>query len=113
MVCWSTTILAFTDFGQGRPVTFQDLAGKTFCWDNPLRATYGANGQFLNSWGVRGTWVVVNPGVVELRDEVKPGKYGSSRYRQWELLPDGRLHGYSYCLICGNHDRDHWATPCN
>jgi hypothetical protein len=29
------------------------------------------------------------------------------------LLPDGRLHFYKYCLICGNHDIDNWATPCN
>jgi hypothetical protein len=32
---------------------------------------------------------------------------------QVELLSDGRLHVYRYCLICGDHDIDYCATPCN
>jgi hypothetical protein len=34
MALWSTQVLAFTDFGQGRPITTQDLSGKSFCWNN-------------------------------------------------------------------------------
>jgi hypothetical protein len=113
IVCGPTATSAYTDFGQGKPVTFQDLAGKKFCWDTGRWVLYAANGQFLNSRSVHGTWVVVDRGVVEWRDEIQPGKYRSGRYGQWEVLPDGRLHSYSYCLLCGDHDHDHWATPCN
>ena len=113
MAFWSTGVLAFTDIGQGRPVTFKDLAGKKFCWNSRGWVLYGANGQFLNDRGHRGTWVVTEPGVVEWRDEVKPGNYRSGRYGQWEVLADGRLYSYRYCLLCGERDRDGWATPCN
>jgi hypothetical protein len=100
-------------FRTGPPVSFQDLAGKKFCWDSGRWVLYGANGQFLNNRGTRGTWVVLDRGVVEWRDEIKPGEYRSGRYGQWEVLSDGRLHSYSYCLLCTWHDHDHWATPCN
>jgi hypothetical protein len=106
----ATPAFPFTDFGQGRPVSFQDLAGKKFCWDSGRWVLYGANGQFLNNRGTRGAWVVLDRGVVEWRDEIKPGEYRSGRYGQWEVLLDGRLHSYSYCLLCTWHD--HWATPC-
>src|SRR5580704_11122271 len=49
MACWSTEVLAFTDFGQGRPATAQDLSGKSFCWNNGVRASYGADGKLSNS----------------------------------------------------------------
>ncbi len=32
---------------------------------------------------------------------------------QMEITSDGRLHSYFYCLVCGDHDHDSWATPCN
>jgi hypothetical protein len=112
MALWSTEVLGFSDFGKGRPVGFQDLAGKKFCWDSGRSVLYGANGQFLNSNGAHGTWVVVDRGVVEWRDQMKSGEYRTGRYGQWEVLSDGRLHSYSYCLLCGDHDHDHWATPC-
>jgi hypothetical protein len=51
MACWSTEVLAFIDFGQGRPVTAQDLSGKSFCWNNGVRASYGADGKLSNSLG--------------------------------------------------------------
>lgn len=56
---------------------------------------------------------MLEPGVVEWREEVKPGKYRNPRYGQWEVLSDGRLHAYKYCLLCGDHDRDGWATRCD
>ena len=109
----ATAAFSFTDFGQGRPVTAQDLSGKKFCWDSGLGVRYEANGQFLNTRGHRGTWAVLDRGIVEWRDEIKPGEYRTPRYGQWEVTSDGRLHSYKYCLLCGYHDIDHWATPCN
>ena len=48
IVCAATTASAVTDFGHGKPITFQDLAGKTFCWYDGGRVTYGANGMETN-----------------------------------------------------------------
>jgi hypothetical protein len=105
IVCAATTASAVTDFGHGKPITFQDLAGKTFCWYDGGRVTYGANGMETNHKNNHHTpWSVPEPGVL---------KYWGKKYTQVELLPDGRLHFYKYCLICGNHDIDTWATPCN
>jgi hypothetical protein len=104
MAFWSTEVLGFTDFGHGRPVTAPDLSGKKFCWSNGIRTFYGANGKLSNSLGVHDRpWSVPQPGVL------KTGQ----REVQTEVLSDGRLHGYRYCLICGDHDLDSRATPCN
>jgi hypothetical protein len=103
--CWATAAFAITDFGRGKPITFQDLAGKTFCWNDGGRVTYGANGlETNNKNNHHPPWSVPEPGVL---------KYWGNKYTQVELLPDGRLHFYKYCLICGSHDNDNWATPCN
>jgi hypothetical protein len=104
MAFWSTEVLGFTDFGHGRPVSAPDLSGKKFCGSNGIRTFYGANGKLSNSLGVHDRpWSVPQPGVL------KTGQ----REVQTEVLSDGRLHGYRYCLICGDHDLDSWATPCN
>jgi len=69
------------------------------------RVTYGANGlETNNTNNHHPPWSVPEPGVL---------KYWGNKYTQVELLPDGRLHFYKYCLICGNHDIDSWTTPCN
>jgi len=104
MACWSTEVLAFTDFGQGRPVTAQDLSGKSFCWNNGVRASYGADGKLSNSLGKHGIpWSVPRPGVLKLRQ----------KEIQVEMLSDGRIHAYQYWLLCGDHDQDGWGTPCD
>jgi hypothetical protein len=103
MAFWSTEVLAFTDFGQGKPITAKDLSGKKFCWNNGDWAFYGPNGQMSNRLGRHPHWSVGEPGVLHV----------NNRRVQVELLPDGRLHVYRYCLICGEHDLDAWATPCN
>jgi hypothetical protein len=100
---WSTGVLAFTDFGHGMPITAKDLSGKKFCWNNGDWAFYGPNGQMSNSLGRHPHWSVGEPGVLHV----------NRRRVQVELLPDGRLHVYRYCLICGEHDLDAWGTPCN
>lgn len=104
MAFWSTEVLAFTDFGKGKPITAQDISGKSFCWSNGVRTLYGANGTLSNSRGVHDRpWSVTEPGVLKI----------GRRYTQVEVLSDGRLHDYRYCLLCGDHDHDTWATPCN
>jgi hypothetical protein len=103
MAFWSTGVLAFTDFGHGKPITVKDLSGKKFCWNNGDWAFYGPNGQMSNRLGRHPHWSVGEPGVLHV----------NSRRVQVELLPDGRLHAYRYCLLCGDHDLDSWATPCN
>ncbi len=101
---WATGVLAFTDFGKGRPVTAQDLSGKTFCWNNGIRASYGANGTFSNSRGAHDRpWSVPRPGVFK----------DGYREVQMEILSDGRLHTYAYHLLWDNHDQDNWGKLCN
>ena len=57
--------LAYTDFGQGRPIAAKDLAGKKFCWDGGGWTIYAADGHYTNSKGDHTHWSVPEPGVVE------------------------------------------------
>jgi hypothetical protein len=106
MAFWSTEVFAYTDFGRGKPITFQDLAGKKFCWNTGYSVVYGANGLETNNKNDHHPpWSVPEPGVL---------KYWGKKYVQVELLADGRLHFYKYCLTpCSDHDLDNWAWPCN
>ena len=91
MASWATTASAITDFGRGKPITAQDLSGKTFCWADDGRVTYGANGLETNHKNNRHPpWSVPQPGIL---------RYWGDKFTQVELLPDGRLHFYKYCLI--------------
>jgi hypothetical protein len=102
-----TQALAYTDFGQGRPISAKDIAGKTICWSRKgVRANFAANGQYTDNQhrpGYRDQWSVPELGVLRV------GYW----HRQVEVLPDGRLHSYKYCLTCGDHDVDSWGTECN
>jgi hypothetical protein len=100
---WPTHSLAVTDFGHGRPVTYKDLSGKKYCWNNGDWDLYGADGRQTSKRG-HGTWSVPEPGVLKT----------GNRYRQVEVLPDGELHQYRYCLYCtADHDFDYWAKQCD
>ena len=46
-----TKALAYTDFGQGRPIAAKDLAGKKFCWNAGGWTIYAADGHYTNSKG--------------------------------------------------------------
>ncbi len=62
------------------------------------------DGQISNSRGKHFSWSVSEPGVLHFKN----------KYAQIEVLADGRLHSYYYCLLCvANHDQDAWATPYN
>jgi hypothetical protein len=101
---WPTPSLAVTDFGHGRPVTYKDLSGKKYCWNDGYQVLYGGDGKISNNRGAHDTpWSVLQPGVLKV----------GGHYRQIEVLPDGQLHQYSYCLICVNHDKDSWAKLCD
>ena len=85
--------LSYTDFGNGRPVTAKDLSGKHFCWGNGTRTLYGADGMLSNSRGAHNKpWSIANPGLFLV---------GRNGRVQMEVLTDGRLHTYKYCLECG------------
>jgi hypothetical protein len=86
----------------GRPVTPSDISGKTFCWSNGHKGTYGANGIYTNDRGTRTTWSIPEFGVITT----------GAQHLQTEVLPDGQLHMYSYVLRSQHHDRDTWGTPC-
>jgi hypothetical protein len=106
VVCFAfgqTQTLAYTDFGQGRPIAAKDLAGKKFCWDAGGWTIYAADGHYTNSKGAHTHWSVPAPGVVEI---------GYER-RQFEVLADGRIHNYRFCGNCQYHDKDSWGTTCN
>jgi hypothetical protein len=66
----ATAAFPFTDFGQGRPVTREDLSGRSFCSSNGVRALYGADRRFSNSRGEHNvSWSVPRP---EARPEGSP-----------------------------------------
>jgi hypothetical protein len=93
-----------TDFGHGRPVTTQDLSGKHFCWSNGVRTFYGADGMVSTISGVHNRpWFIPEPGALKV----------GRKHVSVEVLSDGRLHAYIYCLICNEHDSDGWATRCD
>jgi hypothetical protein len=101
---WPTHSLAVTDFGQGRPITYQDISGKKYCWNDGDEVLYGSNGKYSNNRGTHDwPWSVPEPGVLKT----------GNRYRQAEVLPDGQLHLYYYCLRCADHDHDVWAKRCD
>jgi hypothetical protein len=95
--------LAYTDFGQGRPIAAKDLAGKKFCWNAGGWTIYAADGHYTNSKGGHTHWSVPEPGVVAI---------GQGR-RQFEVLTDGRIHNYHFCIYCANRDIGSWGTLCN
>jgi hypothetical protein len=76
------------------------------CWSRTgVRANFAANGDYTDSRhrpGYHDQWSVPEPGVLRV------GYW----HRQVEVLADGRLHLYRYCLICGEHDLDAWGTEC-
>jgi hypothetical protein len=95
---------ATTDFGRGKLITRDDLAGKKFCWDSGYSVVYGTDGRETNNRNNHHPpWSVPEPGVL---------RYWGNRLTSVEILPDGTLHFYRYCLFCGDHDNDSWARPC-
>ncbi len=88
---------------ESRPVTEKDLVGKKICWNNGRTGIFAANGQFTNDRGHHTTWLVTEPGVVEI----------GINYSQYQILPDGSFyrHWYHGKSITGHHEL--WGTVCN
>jgi hypothetical protein len=69
--------LGFVCCAVARPVTTEDLAGRTFCWDNGETSTYLPGGKYENSLHGSGAWKVTSKGLeinsvlfrVEMRDD--------------------------------------------
>ena len=78
-------------------MTATDLTGKTYCWDNGHKGTYGVGGSYSNVSGYHGTWSVPQPGVVLV----------GSNYNLIEVLPNGQLRQSST-----RDDTYHLATLC-
>jgi hypothetical protein len=55
-----------------RPVTTEDLAGRTICWDNGEKSTYTRDGKWENDRHGSGTWKVT-PAGVEIHSETFGG----------------------------------------
>jgi hypothetical protein len=105
VACAATTASAITDFGRGETHYLPGPRRKDFLLERWRPSHNGANGlETNNKNNHHPPWSVPEPGVL---------KYWGNKFTQVELLPDGRLHFYKYCLICGSHDNDNWATPCN
>jgi hypothetical protein len=102
-IIWDTG--AFSQ--QGRLVTASDIFGRKICWDGGYWDKFAANGQHF--WGLgatadpRGpdTWALPEQGVI----------HTGRKYRQTEILSDGRFHTYS---IRGHgQQRDTWGAVCS
>jgi hypothetical protein len=87
----------------GRPVTAQDISGKTICWEDGRRNTFAVDGRYTSTAGRHSKWSVIEPGVV---------KAGHLEH-QIEVLPDGQLHSHRFR---GRSTRgiyvDHWGKAC-
>jgi len=58
--------LAFVFWAAARPATTEDLAGRTICYNNGMKATYFSDGRLENSFTGKGTWKVIFDGAPRL-----------------------------------------------
>jgi hypothetical protein len=55
--------LAFVYSATARPVTVEDLAGRTICFSNGSKATFFRDGKYENNTIGKGAWTVTSAGV--------------------------------------------------
>jgi hypothetical protein len=82
-------------YHEGRPVTANDLVGKTFCWENGVQEFYGPGGRWIRRMdGVEnhGKWYVTEGGIMHHR-------YGD-RETELRILPNGDLRLNVFCSGC-------------
>lgn len=82
-------VLTFVYFAMARPVTTQDLAGRTICWDNGETSTYLRGGTWTNSRHGSGTWKVTPAGL-----EIHSDSFGGAL--RVELQDDGTILDATY-----------------
>ena len=83
----------------GRFVTEKDLVGKKICWDDGKIFMFSANNQYSDGLGHHTTWLVTEPGVVNI----------GRTYGQYQILPDGSF----YKLVGHRKLHEHWGKVCN
>ena len=54
---------AFSCCAMARPVTAEDLAGRSICFSNGSKATFFPDGKYENNSIGKGTWAVTSDGV--------------------------------------------------
>ena len=54
---------AFSCCAMARPVTTEDLAGRSICFNNGSKATFFPDGKYENNSIGKGTWAVTSDGV--------------------------------------------------
>ena len=54
---------AFSCFATARPVTTEDLSGRSICFSNGSKATFFPDGKYQNNSIGKGTWAVTSDGV--------------------------------------------------
>ena len=84
--------LAFVCCAAARPVTTEDLAGRTICYNNGMKATYFSDGKLENSMTGKGTWKVVPDGV-----QINAERY--SGLEDFEISPDRTISVAAFGLI--------------
>ena len=76
--------LAFVCCAAARPATTEDLAGRTICYNNGMKATYFSDGRLENNRTGKGTWKVTSGGV-----QINAERY--NRLEDFEVNPDGTI----------------------
>ena len=81
--------LSFVCCAVARPVTTEDLAGRTICWDNGETSAFLPGGKYENSRHGSGTWKVTSTGL-EIHSETFGGIF------QVEVRDDGTILDATY-----------------
>ena len=84
--------LAFVCCAAARPATTEDLAGRTICYNNGMKATYFSDGRLENSVTGKGTWKVTSDGV-----RINAERYTGTE--DFEINPEGTISVPSFGFI--------------
>jgi len=77
--------LALVSAAPAAPVRSADLSGKSICWDNGSKSSYGAGGKYSNNMSGEGTWSMTAGGV-----HIHTDRY--DYVASIQKLPDGTFH---------------------
>jgi hypothetical protein len=99
----SSALLASSAVALADPVTDADFRGKTICWNNGSKATYGKDGSFDSNRSGHGTWSLSG----DVLTVSASNRGGASAITK----ENGRFHA----LSSGRHGKsfEGWGTYCN